>query len=615
MAAAANAKFCLSDFVEDDAPSRFLRCTMSRSVKMEWIAKEKLLPFLHTILTHYSQTNLDYECSKDSILGIYYGIRGRRTLLIELANIDSAKVIKECVHGKPCSILHQRVLYAAYSIHRKDKEERDCLNSVQNVTRDIALDPDNRIPGLILLPDFISEAQEQELVAFLDGNDKSRWKDTIRARQVQHYGYEFNYDTRRCDEEMPLDSCLPPILRTLAEKIPLSIPMDQAAEMGMIKFGDDSEEHLPVPFDQVTANEYLPGQGIAPHIDTHSAFTGAIVSLSLEGETVMEFTHPDGRRDAILLQPRSLLILSGASRYEWRHGIASRAFDIIDHEKTHRRRRVSITFRKVQTTPCTCDYPYQCDRTLADDLHRVKLGEADDINKKIQPSSTSRAPSTVEKAYVHDFYDRIADHFDSTRYAPWPKVASFVESLPEGAIIADVGCGNGKYMKIIDGARRFIFGGDRSSKLVNICSTQGLKALVLDALSVPIRSDSCDAALSIAVLHHLSSLEHRIMAVRELIRILRVGKEGIIYAWAHEQQDTSRRHFDPNKQDFMVPWNLDRRYVKDDCKEKGNVVVQRFCHMFREGELQALVELAGNARVESSYYDNSNWAIVFRKVS
>ena len=33
--------------------------------------------------------------------------------------------------------------------------------------------------------------------------------------------------------------------------------------------------------DQMTVNEYKPGHGIPPHIDTHSAFEDGIVSVSL----------------------------------------------------------------------------------------------------------------------------------------------------------------------------------------------------------------------------------------------------------------------------------------------------------------------------------------------
>jgi hypothetical protein len=41
--------------------------------------------------------------------------------------------------------------------------------------------------------------------------------------------------------------------------------------------------------DQCTVNEYLPGQGIAPHVDTHAAFDDAILSLSMGSGIVMEF--------------------------------------------------------------------------------------------------------------------------------------------------------------------------------------------------------------------------------------------------------------------------------------------------------------------------------------
>ena len=48
-----------------------------------------------------------------------------------------------------------------------------------------------------------------------------------------------------------------------------------------------------VAFDQVTVNEYPPGCGIAPHVDTHSAFTETILSLSLGDRCVIEFRHPN----------------------------------------------------------------------------------------------------------------------------------------------------------------------------------------------------------------------------------------------------------------------------------------------------------------------------------
>lgn len=94
-------------------------------------------------------------------------------------------------------------------------------------------------------------------------------------------------------------------------------------------------------------NEYPPGVGLSPHIDTHSAFEGLICSLSLAGPCIMEFRrysegswlpepvaasctdmkgeNPDNSssfiRKAVYLPPRSMLLLSGEARYAWHHYI------------------------------------------------------------------------------------------------------------------------------------------------------------------------------------------------------------------------------------------------------------------------------------------------------
>jgi hypothetical protein len=40
---------------------------------------------------------------------------------------------------------------------------------------------------------------------------------------------------------------------------------------------------------------------------------------------------------------------------------------------------------------------------------------------------------------VHGVYNTISSHFSHTRYKPWPKVVEFLESLPDGSWVADVG--------------------------------------------------------------------------------------------------------------------------------------------------------------------------------
>ncbi|NXC36617.1 ALKB8 protein, partial [Campylorhamphus procurvoides] len=79
-------------------------------------------------------------------------------------------------------------------------------------------------------------------------------------------------------------------------------------------------------------------------------------------------------------------------------------------------------------------------------------------------------------------------------------------------------------------------GCDRSKNLVDICGEKHFQAFVCDALSVPMRSGSCDACISIAVIHHFSTAERRVAAIHELARLLRPGGTALIYVWAMEQE-------------------------------------------------------------------------------
>ena len=100
--------------------------------------------------------------------------------------------------------------------------------------------------------------------------------------------------------------------------------------------------------DQAIVNEYEPGQGISAHVDCVPCFGETIGSLTLGSGAIMQFQNiPNGCREELYLQERSLIVLSEAARYEWTHGIPARKADVIDGFKIERKRRVSITFRNM----------------------------------------------------------------------------------------------------------------------------------------------------------------------------------------------------------------------------------------------------------------------------
>ena len=232
------------------------------------------------------------------------------------------------------------------------------------------------------------------------------------------------------------------------------------------------------------------------------------------------------------------------------------------------------------------------------------------IQDNAEPSLL-QTPS-IEREHVHRVYETIASHWDRTRHSPWPRVKDFLSSLSRHSIIADVGCGNGKYMSLLP--HSLVLGCDRSINLMKICASNNQQVTVSDNMTLPYRDGVFDAVLSIAVLHHISTPARRARAVSELFRLLRVGGRVLIYAWALEQGSESRREF-PG-QDVLVPWVHHIRQgdigVPTDYSDQS--VLQRYCHVFREGELEQLVTANAHARIDVSYYDTSNWCVAATKL-
>lgn len=255
----------------------------------------------------------------------------------------------------------------------------------------------------------------------------------------------------------------------------------------------------------------------------------------------MDFKHPEGVTVQVMLPRRSLLVMTGESRYLWTHGITPRKFDTVqaseqfkggivtsdigDLTLSKRGVRTSFTFRKVRRVPCNCSYSSVCDRP----------------RKATRPSlpESSKEACQLEQEHVHRVYDLIARHFSSTRHSPWPRIAEFLKALPSGSVVADVGCGNGKYLGI--NKELYMIGCDHSQNLLDICREREFQALVCDALSIPFRSGSFDACISIAVIHHFSTAERRVAALQELVRLLRPGGQALIYVWAMEQEYKNHR--------------------------------------------------------------------------
>lgn len=164
----------------------------------------------------------------------------------------------------------------------------------------------------------------------------------------------------------------------------------------------------------------------------------------------------------------------------------------------------------------------------------TRASENVNINKSNDGSSNINSTSTSAKKETH-------------KYKAWPKVKKFIKQLERNALLADIGCGEGKYLNLTSEA--FSIGCDRSSSLCQLAAShKSNQILICDNLSLPFRSEIFDAVVSIGVIHHFSTVKRRIQAIQELARILRPGGKIMIYVWAMEQH---LRKF--HCQDVLVP--------------------------------------------------------------
>ncbi|KZC10801.1 Putative methyltransferase KIAA1456 [Dufourea novaeangliae] len=151
----------------------------------------------------------------------------------------------------------------------------------------------------------------------------------------------------------------------------------------------------------------------------------------------------------------------------------------------------------------------------------------------------------LEQAYVHEVYEQCAEKSVQSRH--WPRIYQFLEELEPGALVCDIGCGNGKYLSVNHSI--FKVGVDRCKRFTDIAREKENEVLVCDNLALPFRDESFDAVLSIAVVHHFATTERRVHALKELARVLRIGGRLVISVWAMEQ-----RHRKFQSQDVLVPW-------------------------------------------------------------
>ena len=205
-----------------------------------------------------------------------------------------------------------------------------------------------------------------------------------------------------------------------------------------------------------------------------------------------------------------------------------------------------------------------------------------------------------EKKSVLDIYNSISGHFNNTRHFIWPSVKQFLDTIPKYSIVADIGCGNGKNMTYLNNDHIFI-GTDFSIELLKICNEKQLETVVANNCTLPYKDNSFDSAISIAVIHHLSTPELRQLAINEIIRITKPKGLIMIQVWAFERDYNTKYEI----QDAMIPW-----------KTKDNKIYNRYYYLFKQNELDNMIKCSKyNIEIIQSYKERDNYIIIFKKNS
>ncbi|XP_006641020.2 alpha-ketoglutarate-dependent dioxygenase alkB homolog 4 [Lepisosteus oculatus] len=176
-------------------------------------------------------------------------------------------------------------------------------------------------PGVLLWENFVSEAEEQELVSAMD---RDAWRDSQSGRRKQDFGPKVNFKKRRV--RLGGFSGLPPCSRELVRR------MGRAPLLGGFQ-----------PVEQCNL-DYSPqrGSAIDPHLDDAWLWGERLVTLNLLSPTVLTMSRERAGAGGVwVLVPlprRALLALYGEARHQWEHAV--RRQDIRD-------RRVCVTFREL----------------------------------------------------------------------------------------------------------------------------------------------------------------------------------------------------------------------------------------------------------------------------
>lgn len=198
---------------------------------------------------------------------------------------------------------------------------------------------------------------------------------------------------------------------------------------------------------------------------------------------------------------------------------------------------------------------------------------------------------------IKKIYNAIAPGFYHMRQQPLtPELIKLAKTWKPGRLL-DIGCGIGNSLMPFAKAGFDCAGLDISPIMLKYTkqylNKHNIKAKLKtgNMTKLPFKKASFDYVICIAALHHLDSEKKRLIALKEIIRVLKKNVPFFLTVWNQPNM---------HGKDSYVPWNRQGRQY------------QRYYHFFSIKELETLMKKTGiNARI---YLDKSEKNICIKGI-
>ncbi len=193
-------------------------------------------------------------------------------------------------------------------------------------------------------------------------------------------------------------------------------------------------------------------------------------------------------------------------------------------------------------------------------------------------------------------YNKIAIDFAKKREWISSDIVVLERYTQKGDKVLDLGCGSGRLQEVFNRKIDY-YGIDVSEELIKIARENypGTKFLISSPLSFPFQNNFFDKIFCLSVLHHIPSKKFRKDFIKEIKRILRPGGEAIITVWdLRNNQKSNLLLFQYTLAKLIGKSKLDLKDIFYPWKNnRGEILVQRYIHVFSIKELEKLFRRAG----------------------